>query len=418
MRRKAFPQDGRYDDCLVIRFRGRRLSPLVVVTTVTMVCVFSCNLYIYMLHLNCSTNKVNELSSFSKTKSSTPPQELARPTGIIDTRMDSISTLEKSLNNIQLHGSGHNVIDRDKRSVDTRLRVDLSSSSSSNSNLNGNSDNSIKIAEVKLEDNYDPEIPPMDWGNSTHAGPSGRKVQPMWGIDGPIYYNDEFKFAYLHLFKNGGTAIRENLDNILCELKGLDPASNCGPNVRLKRGDCFGDFGNCANRIDYFTFSFSRNPWDRAVSMWSYGLKRKQKRARNEQEKQKMKENYCSFEQMVHNAHAYLATKTMSVSKYWKTESECGGHFGDTQWRPSWNEKGSPMNFIGRLEYFDRDWRTVLARIDPSGRMLEIDKKRSFKKANKSPHKKYMSYYTPELKKLITEAFIHDVNNLGYTFEH
>jgi len=52
------------------------------------------------------------------------------------------------------------------------------------------------------------------------------------------------------------------------------------------------------------------------------------------------------------------------------------------------------------------------------GRMLDIYKSQSFKKANKSPHKKYISYYTPELKNLITEAYIHDVKNLGYTFEH
>jgi hypothetical protein len=253
-------------------------------------------------------------------------------------------------------------------------------------------------------------MPPLDWGNMTHPGPDGKKEQGMKGVFGRLYYSDEYKFGYLHQFKNGGSAIIETLNRLLCDAKGMKLEKAC----KMKQGDG----SNLPDNRDYFLFTFSRNPWDRAVSMWSYGLKKQQEKLKTQAQRDKVAEKYCTFKQMLGLARQYLVTKTLpgGAKGYSAAERKCGGHWGDVQWRKQWDEKGIPLNFMGRLEHFERDWVHVLKSIDPSGGLYKLYVKNGFVMANDSGHKPYWEYYDEELKKLVGEIYRLDIERLGYTF--
>eukprot|EP00961_Rhodomonas_salina_P035837 482101-Rhodomonas_salina.2 len=72
-----------------------------------------------------------------------------------------------------------------------------------------------------------------------------------------VYLNHELKFGYVHLFKNGGSAILSNLNALLCKRQGKDP--ECGK--QMKHVECLEPFNDCPDIKDYFTFTFSRNPY-------------------------------------------------------------------------------------------------------------------------------------------------------------
>lgn len=268
-----------------------------------------------------------------------------------------------------------------------------------------------KLAESSRRSSSDGRgLPPLDWGNITHPGPDGKKEQGMHGVLGILYYSDEFKFGYLHQYKNGGSAIIETLNRLLCDVKGMKLDKAC--KMKSEYGS------NLPDNRDYFLFTFSRNPWDRAVSMWSYGLKKQQEELKKEDQREKIAQKYCTFKEMLDLAHKYLVTKSLpgGAKGYAKAEKKCGGHWGDVQWRKQWDEKGIPLNFMGRLEHFERDWKHVLKAIDPSGRLHELYDKEGFVMANDSGHKPYWEYYDEELRKLVGEIYRLDIERLGYTF--
>ena len=149
---------------------------------------------------------------------------------------------------------------------------------------------------------------------------------------------DALKFAFVHIPKNAGSAVSRYLEELLCAHAGLE--STCG--LKLARGACPQDPA-------YYVFTFSRNPWARAVSMWSYGMKRLQLETQDVQERKAIARRYCTFEAFVHNLHAG------------RPQSGCGFHVADRQYPNIYARDGSPgVNFLGRTEHFDRDFRVIL----------------------------------------------------------
>ena len=78
---------------------------------------------------------------------------------------------------------------------------------------------------------------------------------------------------------------------------------------------------------------------------------------------------------------------------------------------------GEPLlNFIGRLEHFQRDFGRVLHQI--SAELFETYKRIGFEMANDSAHKKYTQYYiNSEMIKKVRHKYRKDINLLGYDFE-
>jgi len=175
-----------------------------------------------------------------------------------------------------------------------------------------------------------------------------------------------------------------------------DKEAGCG--LKMRKGKCPSD-------PSYFVFTFTRNPWDRAVSMWSYGLKRRQLEVKNLEERKQMADKYCSFDQFVEG----LAKRSPKAG--------CGHHVQDMQYMSIYNRNGKPgVNFAGRLEFFGRDFKTILARIDPSGKMLDYFNTKGFTMHNDSGHKMYFEYYKNQSMKDAVASFYQADMKLGYSF--
>ena len=181
--------------------------------------------------------------------------------------------------------------------------------------------------------------------------------------------NYKNKFIFIHIPKCGGNSIKIAL--------GLKWTDHC--KISQKR---------YFNHMDYFKFTFVRNPWDRFLSAYSY-LKAG---GMNDQDlllKQKI-ERYNSFKQFVLEAPFlnYL-------------------HF-----QPMFNhiqiDDKDQMNFIGRVENYQEDFNTICDKIGiPRQELLH---------KNKSKHKHYTEYYDDETREIVAEKYKKDIEYFGYKF--
>ena len=182
------------------------------------------------------------------------------------------------------------------------------------------------------------ELPPLDFGAPGMDGVNGSKA----GLPSHIFrcYNAEkIKLSLVHIPKNAGSALFGNVNELLCVSAGKEPG--CG--MKAERGPCPTD-------PRYFIFTFTRNPWDRAVSMWSYGLKRLQMRTKDMEERKRLVHEYCTFEQCIDD-----------LSKNSLKDGKCGYHMQNLQYPSIYSQNGKPgVHFAGRLEHFDRDFKTIL----------------------------------------------------------
>ena len=80
----------------------------------------------------------------------------------------------------------------------------------------------------------------------------------------------------LYVHKNGGSAIADNLRRIICKRHNIYLKKIAVNNYRTCARHLWSPGCGNLGKEDWFDFTFSRNPWDRYVSMWSYTLKRKQ----------------------------------------------------------------------------------------------------------------------------------------------
>ena len=193
------------------------------------------------------------------------------------------------------------------------------------------------VVALDAESSPGTELPALSFGNATAAGADGQRrglpAKPF-----ACFRSDALKFAFVHIPKNAGRAVSRYLEELLCAHAGLE--STCG--LKLARGACPQDPA-------YYVFTFSRNPWARAVSVWSYGMKRLQLETQDVQERKAIARRYCTFEAFVHNLHVG------------RPQPGCGFHVADRQYPSIYARDGSPgVNFLGRTEHFDRDFRVVL----------------------------------------------------------
>ena len=287
------------------------------------------------------------------------------------------------------------------------------------------------------------------------------------------YWNDELKFVFIHIPKNAGSAIINYITELTCVWAGgsncYEESRNISSVYRMKNSR----MKHCEAKKTYFTFTFTRNPWNRAVSMWSYGLKRLQLKAKEPNygptlekcnsygtwtnfvslnggkelcEKAgchwipgnltggscvrmgelealtKIAREYCTFEEFVSqwgcDAGLMACEEKIGNVRLCEEGVVCGCHQRDHQYPLIFSANGEPaMHFVGRLEYFDRDFTTILKRIDKSGKMLEYYKTQGFTMSNDSGHKKYTAYYTDERWKEVVAAYYTSDMKLGYTFD-
>ncbi|OVE75610.1 hypothetical protein BVX97_04290 [bacterium E08(2017)] len=137
-----------------------------------------------------------------------------------------------------------------------------------------------------------------------------------------------------------------------------------------------------AERI--FKFTVVRNPWDKAVSAFTYlqGVK---------QYKRKYSEmDFCFF------VKHYLNKKGMGLDPHFNRQYE-NAFYNGIQY----------VDFIAKLETLHDDWKEIAPKIDSPA---ELPHK------NKTIHKKYTDYYDDESVELVGQIYMKDVEAFGYTY--
>jgi chondroitin 4-sulfotransferase 11 len=138
---------------------------------------------------------------------------------------------------------------------------------------------------------------------------------------------------------------------------------------------------------NYFKFGFSRNPFDRLVSVY-YG--RIQGRAMHRKPDKELAEN--TFSESVKLGNRGVMANCKLMTEKWFT-----------------NKKGNvDLDFIGRFENYQEDFNTVCDKIGVPRKQLPHE--------NKSKHKHYTEYYDDETREIVAEKYAKDIEYFGYKF--
>lgn len=145
-----------------------------------------------------------------------------------------------------------------------------------------------------------------------------------------------------------------------------------------------------SNFDPYFKFAFVRNPWDRLVSLYS--------------------EKIVNHKKTINKVPYYKEFIGLSFESfldriiYSDLESCIPHHRLQTYLMPL-----NKMNFIGKLENFNKDIQVVLDH-------LKI-KNCKIQHLNRSKHSHYSDYYNSRYKKLVESKYAEDIENFNYSFD-
>lgn len=214
------------------------------------------------------------------------------------------------------------------------------------------------------------------------------------------------KFIFVHITKNGGTSIEKALGILGIfkknKLYGFEDRNgnylSCKKALKLNKIEREEKKLVCLQhltareikyRLDeltwnkYFKFAFVRNPWARIVSEYSYRM----------QKRQDIIKSYGLNNESSFKEYIYAMKDNNKIIKQadYITDKNCN----------------IMVDFIGRLENIDNDYRIVCEKIGIKSKL---------KKKNKSVHKDYKEYYNSETKKLVEKLYKKDIELFNYSF--
>jgi hypothetical protein len=142
----------------------------------------------------------------------------------------------------------------------------------------------------------------------------------------------------------------------------------------------------------YFCFTFVRNPWDRVVSFFSNKV---------QGDLYAPLKRYKGFSQGMSFQDTVRAIAEID-------DENSDEHFA-SQYTFIFDESGRRLvDFVGRFEYLERDWREVC---DRSGITFG-----PLKQSNATRVRGYREFYTPELQRIIADRYHDDIELFGYEF--
>jgi hypothetical protein len=133
----------------------------------------------------------------------------------------------------------------------------------------------------------------------------------------------------------------------------------------------------------YFSFSFVRNPWDWQVSLYKYGL------SNTELRQHELIKGFGSFDKYIR----WRCAEEVRLQKDFIYSAE-----GELL-----------VDFVGRYETIDADFKTICSRIGISA---------SLPKLNVSNTEPYQQFYNEETRDLVKRTFDADITLFGYEFEN
>jgi hypothetical protein len=131
-----------------------------------------------------------------------------------------------------------------------------------------------------------------------------------------------------------------------------------------------------------FSFSFVRNPWDRAVSNWRM---------------------FTTQQFRIKQLESMGGRADMDFGEFLQFMMRHKNH----HWLPQALYVPSHIDFVGRLETFQDDFALVIS---------AIGARCSTRHLNKTDRTDYREYYDDATRRLVSRMYAIDVNRFGYSF--
>ncbi|EAI4489431.1 sulfotransferase family 2 domain-containing protein [Campylobacter coli] len=197
-------------------------------------------------------------------------------------------------------------------------------------------------------------------------------------------FHDKYKCIFIHVPKVAGSSIERVIYQTDKWLVGHVKAS---------------DYMNFdKDKFDsYFAFGFVRNPYDRVVSAYHY-LKKGGGNKNDETWASKNIYKYSSFEEFV------LALEDLEIQNKilnWM-------HFTPQYKFLCDSEKNILVNFVGKFENLEEDFKKILKILSRKDKLIHI---------NKSLHANYKKYYNDAMYKIIRDIYRDDFEIFDYDLE-
>lgn len=144
---------------------------------------------------------------------------------------------------------------------------------------------------------------------------------------------------------------------------------------------------------DYFTYAFTRNPWDRVVSAWSY-LK-DNKGSKHDAKWADFLNAYSSFEDFVLN---WLCAENITRQI----------HFAPQHLYICDNLGGVSLDFIGKFETINDDFNHIAKTIGINAELKQL---------NKTRKDDFRSYYNDKTVEHVGRVYQRDIQLFNYHFE-
>jgi hypothetical protein len=205
--------------------------------------------------------------------------------------------------------------------------------------------------------------------------------------------SDSRRVLFVHVPKTGGSSIDRIFDTEVPDSRRVPGRQRHAPYRRLLVAE--------PDLADYWSFGFVRNPWARMVSWWTM---------------------LGRVFQDAEAGHPGAQAKLRNHPEVWLVEGEYRDDFdrfvlegtdrlpkvGRPQLR-TLSAAGRRVDFVGRLETFDRDVAVVRER-------LGLPPVEAVPHVNRSKHGHYRDYYNDRTREHVARIFAMDVEEFGYEF--
>ena len=204
--------------------------------------------------------------------------------------------------------------------------------------------------------------------------------------------SDEHRLLFVHVQKTGGVTLTTMLKEQLREVRVV--GRRHAPLERILRNE--------PDLVDYWTFGFVRNPWDRMVSWWAMitnwrDWSRRKGTSMDDRWNPMWRgvSQYTSFEQFVTEGPDSFEVLRRNQIDFLRCDlPELGIR--------------RTADFIGRTENLQADTAVVFDRFG-----LRLDRTAHH---NRSKRTEYREYYTRATRDRVAEVFARDVAEFGYEF--
>jgi hypothetical protein len=153
------------------------------------------------------------------------------------------------------------------------------------------------------------------------------------------------------------------------------------------------------NYDDYLKFSFTRNPWDRELSIYHYIIKRRDKYGCPQAAK------------LLNKSAGGVSFENWIKSDYYS--SDAGAMIAMNLPQCSWVDFNDPKFFVFSYENLQKDFNSMCDMIGLKPMRLGHNEKGAYRAYNDMP---YMEYYDDEMMEIVSKKCVKDIKTFNYKF--